>query len=136
MKLPVLLQQVRECRECEAHLPLGPKPIVQAGSQAKIMIIGQAPGRRVHQSGIPWDDASGVRLRDWMGIGPDQFKNRNWSRSCRWVFVIREAAPQVIYRQEKNAYDFGAERLTIELRKRPRTRKPSHIHEEVDLVPQ
>ncbi|QDT04766.1 Uracil DNA glycosylase superfamily protein [Rubripirellula lacrimiformis] len=73
MKLPVLLKQIRACRECDPHLPAGPRPVVQAASGAKILIIGQAPGRRVHQSGIPWDDPSGDRLRDWMGIDRDEF---------------------------------------------------------------
>lgn len=73
MKLPVLLERVRACRECEAHLPAGPRPVVQAAAEAKILIIGQAPGRRVHQSGIPWDDPSGDRLRDWMGVDREQF---------------------------------------------------------------
>lgn len=73
MKLPVLLKNIRECRECEPHLALGVRPVVQAAPEAKILIIGQAPGRRVHQSGIPWDDASGDRLRGWMGIDCDPF---------------------------------------------------------------
>jgi len=54
-------------------LPAGPRPIVQAGTSARIAIIGQAPGRRVHESGIPWDDPSGDRLREWLGITGDQF---------------------------------------------------------------
>ncbi|QDS93938.1 Uracil DNA glycosylase superfamily protein [Roseimaritima multifibrata] len=73
MKLPVLLKNIRQCRECGPHLALGTRPVVQAASEAKILIIGQAPGRRVHLSGIPWDDASGGRLRDWMGIQRDSF---------------------------------------------------------------
>ena len=68
-----LLAQVRACRACEAHLPLGPRPVVQAGAAARILIVGQAPGARVHASGIPWDDRSGDRLRDWMGIDAEQF---------------------------------------------------------------
>lgn len=75
MRLSDLLQQIRQCRECESHLPAGPRPIVQAAAEARIMIIGQAPGRRVHHSGIPWDDPSGDRLRDWMGIDRNQFYN-------------------------------------------------------------
>jgi uracil-DNA glycosylase len=63
-----LLRDIRACRHCEAHLPSGPRPIVQAGRSCKILIVGQAPGRKVHESGIPWDDASGDRLRLWMGI--------------------------------------------------------------------
>ncbi|QEG43834.1 uracil-DNA glycosylase family protein [Roseimaritima ulvae] len=73
MDLPILLQQIRGCRECEAELPAGPRPVIQAAAGAKILIIGQAPGRRVHQSGIPWDDASGTRLRDWTGLDRETF---------------------------------------------------------------
>ena len=72
-ELPILLDEIRQCRECEQHLPLGPRPILQAGAAAKILVIGQAPGRRVHESGIPWHDASGDRLRTWMGIDRAQF---------------------------------------------------------------
>ncbi len=71
--LEPLLAEVRACRLCEAHLPLGPRPILQMGTGAKILIAGQAPGRRVHESGIPWSDASGDRLRDWLGIEPGRF---------------------------------------------------------------
>src|SRR5206468_10603891 len=53
---------------CEAHLPLGPRPVLRAGATARILVVGQAPGVRVHQTGIPWDDPSGERLREWMGV--------------------------------------------------------------------
>ena len=59
---------MRQCRACEAHLPLGPRPVLQVGDGARILIVGQAPGARAHASGIPWDDPSGERLRAWMGI--------------------------------------------------------------------
>lgn len=72
-ELTILLNEIRQCRECEQHLPLGPRPILQAGIDPSILIISQAPGRRVHESGIPWDDASGDRLRSWMGIERAQF---------------------------------------------------------------
>lgn len=72
-KLPELLQAVRACRVCEAHLPLGPRPVLQAGAGARILVVGQAPGARVHASGVPWDDASGDRLRSWMGINKATF---------------------------------------------------------------
>lgn len=72
-ELPVLLSEIRQCRECEEHLPHGPRPVLQAGRDARILIIGQAPGRRVHESGVPFDDPSGERLRDWMGISREQF---------------------------------------------------------------
>lgn len=71
--LDTLLRDVRACRVCAAHLPLGPRPVVQAGSSARILIVGQAPGLRVHQTGIPWDDLSGERLREWMGVEKTQF---------------------------------------------------------------
>lgn len=67
-RLPELLRAVRDCRVCAAQLPLGPRPVLQAGVGARILIVGQAPGARVHASGVPWDDASGERLRDWMGV--------------------------------------------------------------------
>jgi len=72
-KLVSLLKEVRSCTLCKEHLPLGPRPVVQAHEQARILIAGQAPGNKVHQSGIPFDDASGDRLRDWMGISKEVF---------------------------------------------------------------
>lgn len=61
------LAAARACRVC-TDLPLGPRPVVQASATARLLIIGQAPGSRVHATGIPWDDPSGARLCDWMGI--------------------------------------------------------------------
>ena len=63
-----LLDEIRGCAVCAAHLPHGVRPVVQAGDGARIVVVGQAPGARVHASGMPWDDASGARLRDWMGV--------------------------------------------------------------------
>ncbi|WP_059414080.1 uracil-DNA glycosylase family protein [Cupriavidus basilensis] len=71
--LPALLTQVRACRVCAGALPLGPRPVVQAAAPARILIVGQAPGARVHASGIPWDDPSGDRLREWMGVDKTVF---------------------------------------------------------------
>ncbi len=71
--LPTLLQEVRACMICAAHLPHGPRPVVQLDARARILIAGQAPGRRVHETGVPFDDPSGDRLRDWMGIGRELF---------------------------------------------------------------
>jgi len=68
-----LLRAVRACRVCEAHLPLGPRPVLQVHSDARILIVGQAPGAKVHASGIAWDDRSGERLRDWMRIDAADF---------------------------------------------------------------
>ena len=66
--LEALLAAVRNCRACEAHLPLGPRPVLRAGETARILIVGQAPGLRVHTTGLAWDDPSGERLRAWMGV--------------------------------------------------------------------
>lgn len=68
-----LLVAVRQCRVCEKHLPLGPRPVLQVGETARVLIVGQAPGIRVHVSGTPWDDPSGERLRSWMGLSMDCF---------------------------------------------------------------
>lgn len=63
-----VVSKARTCRLCAAHLPLGPRPVFQINAKARILIAGQAPGRRVHETGIPFDDPSGERLRSWMGI--------------------------------------------------------------------
>jgi len=68
-----LLVSVRGCRACERHLPLGPRPVLQAHEAARILVVGQAPGLRVHTTGIPWGDSSGERLREWMGVDKDTF---------------------------------------------------------------
>jgi len=68
-----LLLRIRHCDLCRDVLPLGPRPIVQAASGAKILIAGQAPGTRVHETGVPFDDPSGKRLRDWLGVTTGQF---------------------------------------------------------------
>jgi len=64
--LEQVLEDVRACRVCAEHLPLGPRPVLRARPSARLLIVGQAPGTRVHASGIPWNDASGDRLRDWL----------------------------------------------------------------------
>jgi len=75
MKLIPLLNSARRCTLCEQHLPLTPNPIIQIHSKARILIIGQAPGLRVHESGIAWNDQSGDRLRDWLGVDKSTFYN-------------------------------------------------------------
>ncbi len=71
--LDSLLERIRNCDVCHAHLPLGPRPVVRASVTSRLLIIGQAPGTKVHQSGIPWDDPSGARLRDWLGLDAETF---------------------------------------------------------------
>jgi len=70
-----LLEEIRGCTICKAHLPLGPGPILSAHPKSKIIIIGQAPGAKVHASGVPWDDASGNELRRWLGVDAETFYN-------------------------------------------------------------
>ncbi|TVR83178.1 MAG: uracil-DNA glycosylase family protein [Rhodospirillales bacterium] len=62
------LVQVRACRRCEGALPLGPRPVLSLTGTARLLIIGQAPGTRVHETGVPWNDRSGDRLRSWMDV--------------------------------------------------------------------
>jgi len=71
--LPQLLKDIRACELCADSLPRGPRPVLQAHTSARLCIVGQAPGRKVHETGIPWDDPSGNRLRDWLGLTPAQF---------------------------------------------------------------
>ncbi|MEO8407892.1 MAG: uracil-DNA glycosylase family protein, partial [Oxalobacteraceae bacterium] len=71
--LETLLDAVRACQACAPDLPLGPRPVLRASASARILIVGQAPGLRVHTSGIPWDDLSGARLRGWMGVDNETF---------------------------------------------------------------
>ena len=73
--LNALISEISACQICQAHLPHGPRPVLQIGSQARILVAGQAPGRKVHESGVPFDDASGERLRNWLGVSKEQFYN-------------------------------------------------------------
>ena len=72
-QLKHLLSDIQLCTMCALSLPHEPRPVVRASEASKILIIGQAPGRRVHESGIDWDDPSGVRLRRWLGVSSAQF---------------------------------------------------------------
>jgi uracil-DNA glycosylase len=72
-ELDALLTDVRACAHCAASLPLGPRPVVQIGSSASLLIIGQAPGTKVHETGVPWNDPSGDRLREWTGLDKNVF---------------------------------------------------------------
>ena len=67
------IADARACTVCAAHLPLGPRPILRGQAGAPLLIVGQAPGTKVHASGIPWDDKSGDRLRDWLGVDAGVF---------------------------------------------------------------
>lgn len=71
--LEPLLAEVKNCRLCAEHLPLGPRPVVQLHAKARLLITGQAPGTKVHETGIPFNDPSGDRLRDWLGVDKATF---------------------------------------------------------------
>ena len=73
LSLEHVLGQVRACDLCRQHLPLGPRPVLVAEASARLLIVGQAPGTRVHHTGIPWNDPSGDRLRQWLGLDRAQF---------------------------------------------------------------
>lgn len=70
-----LLSQIKHCTICEHHLDLGANPVVAAHQNSKIVIVGQAPGTKVHHSGIPWNDESGKQLRKWLNISNEEFYN-------------------------------------------------------------
>jgi uracil-DNA glycosylase len=71
--LASLAREARACRLCAAELPLGPRPVFRLHAEARLLIVGQAPGTRVHESGIPWNDRSGDRLRDWLQLDRERF---------------------------------------------------------------
>src|SRR5579863_4580297 len=68
-----LLAEIRACAVCAAHLPLGPRPVLRGRPSARLLVISQAPGTRVHETGLSFNDRSGDRLRDWLGLGRDRF---------------------------------------------------------------
>ncbi len=69
----LLFDEISRCTVCAPHLPLGPRPVLQFSETSRILIIGQAPGTKVHISGVPWQDDSGNRLREWTGLDRDEF---------------------------------------------------------------
>jgi uracil-DNA glycosylase len=71
--LDKLLHQARACTVCAPHLPHSPRPVLRAAATARLLVVGQAPGRKVHDTGIPWNDPSGDRLRSWLGMDRDTF---------------------------------------------------------------
>ncbi|MGE0287815.1 MAG: uracil-DNA glycosylase family protein [Bradyrhizobium sp.] len=72
-KLDLALAEIRRCDVCAAHMPHAPRPVVQAARGARVVIVGQAPGSKVHESGVPWRDQSGDRLREWTGLDESVF---------------------------------------------------------------
>ena len=74
--MEILLNEIKTCTICKDFLPYAPNPIIRASTKSKILIIGQAPGQKVQNSGIPWDDASGKELRSWLHVTSDQFYDK------------------------------------------------------------
>src|SRR5215470_14675571 len=72
-ELAALLERIRACKVCAPSLPHEPRPVLRASLTARLCVAGQAPGTRVHASGVPYSDPSGVRLRSWLGLSPEQF---------------------------------------------------------------
>ena len=75
-RLERLSAEARACRICEAHLPLGPRPVFRVSPTARLLVVGQAPGRLVHETGLSWNDPSGDRLRSWLGLEREAFYDR------------------------------------------------------------
>ncbi len=71
--LDTILVKARACTHCAGHLPFKPRPVLRASATARLLIVGQAPGTRVHETGIPWNDASGDRLRQWLDLDRQAF---------------------------------------------------------------
>jgi uracil-DNA glycosylase len=75
--LEAVAVEARACSVCAAHLPLGPRPVFRVSSTARLLIIGQAPGTKVHETGIPWNDPSGERLRSWLAMDRERFYDQS-----------------------------------------------------------
>ena len=103
-----LLAAVRNCRACDAHLPLGPRPVLRAAETSRILIVGQAPGVRVHTTGIPWDDPSGERLRGWMGVDKDIFYDESRIAIIPMGYCYPGRGTAVICRRAVNARSCGS----------------------------
>lgn len=112
-----LMKQVRKCEACEDHLPHGPRPVVQAHEDAKLLIVGQAPGLKVHQSGIPWDDASGERLRDWLGLPREVFYDKKTVAILPMGFCYPGKGVRGDLPPRKECFEIWHERLTTRMPK-------------------
>jgi uracil-DNA glycosylase family 4 len=89
MNLPILQQKLSTCRECRTLFGFEPNPIVWGTAQASIVLIGQAPSRKVHETGIPFNDASGKRLRRWLGVDEDAF----WNQDTFYITAVGHCYP-------------------------------------------
>ena len=111
-----LQSEIRACTLCHTQLPLGPRPVLQISRAARILIAGQAPGSKVHASGIPFDDASGDRLRDWLGMDRETFYDASRVAILPMGFcVIPARANPATCRRDPNAPWHGARKSCANL---------------------
>ena len=115
--LKTLLSEIRSCTICQDHLPLGPRPVIQASNKAKILIVGQAPGIRVHETGIPFNDPSGDRLRDWLGVDRELFYGANKVALVPMGFCYPGTGKSGDLPPRQECVDKWRERLLFELNK-------------------
>ena len=108
-----LLQEIRSCVVCEEHLPLGCRPVLSAHTKSKILIIGQAPGVRVHNTGVPWNDPSGVNLRKWLGEIMIHFIILNTLVLYQWGSATQEQERVAISRPARNVLHYGMNNCTM-----------------------
>jgi uracil-DNA glycosylase len=94
MALDALLTEIADCRACAGELPHEPRPVVRVSPRTRLLICGQAPGRRVHESGLPFDDASGDRLRAWMGVDRETFYGDHRLGVAAMAFCFPGADPK------------------------------------------
>jgi uracil-DNA glycosylase len=94
MSLEAVLSDIAACRACAPDLPHEPRPVVRVGEATRLLICGQAPGRRVHESGMPFTDASGDRLRSWMGVDAQTFYGRPEIGVAAMAFCFPGANPK------------------------------------------
>ena len=102
-----LLAEIKACQLCKGKLPHQPNPVMSAHPNNKLLIIGQAPGTKVHESGIPWNDASGKELRRWLNLSDEQFYDKETVGIIPMGFVIRAKASRAIYRLDQNVPKHG-----------------------------
>lgn len=107
-----LVNSARDCKACKKHLPLGPRPVLQAHVDSKLVVIGQAPGVRVHRSGIPWSDASGERLRDWLGLSSEIFYDEKIVAILPMAFCYPGTGERGDLPPRKECYDLWHKKLT------------------------
>ena len=104
-----LASEIRACRVCAAHLPLGPRPVFRASATARLLIAGQAPGTKVHATGIPWNDRSGDRLRAWLRMDRDTFYDESRIAIVPMGSAIPVGCPMVaMHRRVRNVQRCGA----------------------------